>query len=894
MTPTHTTPARHITSRKPWPAAADGALTAARKLVARGCMVLPVPFRHKNPKGDALNLRLGGEKLTDAELKLHFSDEQPMNIGVIMGERSGGLVDVNINDTTARRLAPRALGFSTLTFGNGGHYIVYCHGVSTVEYKDPASGDLLVEVRADPKRGRKPAQTIFPPSTHEHTGEQISFDNAAEPHVISSGELTTAVARLAAVTLLSRHMHHVDDYALIGAFVRAGWDDVAISKLWALLSDTSPDARIDNARGRISRGEPIAGWPAVEDRMGRAATQHVVRWLGARPCAGNADFEGRAVAELLDDPPVPNLKMPAGYAVNATDTLALGQPDDDGSPGEPISIAHAPLLVTGKLRTLVGDHEHLHLSWRGYHGWRSVTMERREALDNTKLVDFANAGLPVASDNAREVARYLRHFEAANDAHLPTATITAQLGWQPDNVGFLLGLIRIASDGEHSADFYGQPPAAWPDNAVTFHGAGDGDKRLANAFRTAGNEDIWHNCVSEMITRYPAVAVAFYAALVPPLLDILRVPNFLIDLTCTTSHGKTTALRVAASTWGDPDERSSEGSLIHPWNNTRVATESICALYNGLPVFLDDSKTAKKESDVEQVIYDVCQGQTRGRGDPRGGRKEVHSFRTVMLSTGERPLTSFSQAGGTRARCLELTEPPFGLPTEETRLDVNRINRELTQHYGHGARAYMRTIMARRDDWPVWQAEYHARSDVWAQHIAPGAGARTADYLAAIETAAVIANAALCLPPAHTTALALLLDVAQRQSASAPPEVRGLDVAWQWAVAHQQEFYGRHRTTGGKDPEPIQPSSGWAGVWNEQDDWDVIYWIPEQLRRVLDNAEFDADAVLDGWSRRGWLEHDPGRNTKKLPLALTAMAGGARIRVVAMRRAAIPDASSSE
>jgi len=76
-------------------------LDLALLYAAEGWSVIPVPYKEKGPKLKGWqNLRLTEETVAD-----HFN-RGPQNIGVLMGEPSGGLVDTDIDCPEAVRLAP--------------------------------------------------------------------------------------------------------------------------------------------------------------------------------------------------------------------------------------------------------------------------------------------------------------------------------------------------------------------------------------------------------------------------------------------------------------------------------------------------------------------------------------------------------------------------------------------------------------------------------------------------------------------------------------------------------------------------------------------------------------------------------------------------------------------
>ena len=130
-----------------------------------------------------------------------------------------------------------------------------------------------------------------------------------------------------------------------------------------------------------------------------------------------------------------------------------------------------------------------------------------------------------------------------------------------------------------------------------------------------------------------------------------------MDLSGSTSQGKTTALRVAASVWGD------EG-LLNEWNTTRVSVERKAAFLNNFPLFLDDTRKAE-EKILQSVIYQFSGGRAKGRGALIGGQEEA-TWDNILISTGEVSLSEFSGgAAGASARVISLTDEPFGKVSPE-------------------------------------------------------------------------------------------------------------------------------------------------------------------------------------------------------------------------------------
>jgi hypothetical protein len=170
-------------------------LEAARWYRSRGYAPIPVPARSKVPvlKGWT-DLRLA-----DADLPRHFSGTG--NIGLLLGEPSGWLVDVDLDCEEAVALAPDFLPATGALSGRpgkpGSHWWYNCKGAKTRKHQDPATKKMIVELRSTG------AQTVVGPSVHP-SGEPYD-PLEGEPAVVDAGTLNAAVAELAQAVKKQRH-----------------------------------------------------------------------------------------------------------------------------------------------------------------------------------------------------------------------------------------------------------------------------------------------------------------------------------------------------------------------------------------------------------------------------------------------------------------------------------------------------------------------------------------------------------------------------------------------------------------------------------------------------------------------------------------------------------------
>ena len=301
------------------------------------------------------------------------------------------------------------------------------------------------------------------------------------------------------------------------------------------------------------------------------------------------------------------------------------------------------------------------MAWRREGEWNRRVVNREAIASARTIVDLAAFGLPVTSNNAKSFVQYLSDFETANIDVLPRIRVAKQLGFHEfgDERGFLWGNQLITADGSVTVEQFGDSLSKDDiKNRVIFRGADEGDDQIAEGFRQRGTYEGWLKSIG-CLRPHSKARLAIYASLSSVMLEVFGSPNFGVDYAGETTRGKTTALRVAASCFGNPDERDNKlPAAISTWGGTPVWRERAPVVLNNLPFILDDTKHASSPNDVANTVYMVTQGRGRGRGTVKGTAK-TDSFSTVLISSGEQPITSFTEDGGTRvlAACRLINKP---------------------------------------------------------------------------------------------------------------------------------------------------------------------------------------------------------------------------------------------
>ncbi len=598
--------------------------------------------------------------------------------------------------------------------------------------------------------------------------------------------------------------------------------------------------------------------------------------------------------------------LPSGrswWEVGADDgALRLVTLDDDKGPAARVIAAAVPWVI-GQSRDLETGAELVTLTWRAPGGgaWHEATVGRATVADPRALATLADRGLPVtAGPMARGLVDWL-HDCIIDGAHLArrggASLAAAHVGWVgPDNApaGWVavpgwrdVSEVYDDDDGEGGgvyrqgdtlpAHVAGSGWIASARGAAPVKLAAPGGLEvLARAMAPRGCPDAFMRSLRQ---ASPALLVAVGASLASALLRPLGLSGFLLDLSGATSGGKTSALRVAAAVWGDPDQ------LVRTWRDSDAYLYRAAAFLGSVPIFLDDTKTENDPRRVASTIYSLTSGVERGRGTADGGVQATRTWRSVGLLTGEQRLTSFSSDAGTRARVLSVWGQVFRCAGDaEDAVEAARA------HHGHLGPAYVAQWFradATDDDGECGNAgilravfRTNARefgADIDDGNVNAAIAARLRLPAAAVMTALVTAQGAGLLPPDLDLepARELLRRAVLEGAADADQPLAALLAVESERAQHPDRWAPSAAAadlTAGQTP-----SAGWAGVYSEGKR--AACWLPNVLDAALTRAGFRPAETLARWADRGWLVRDAQGKNPRIGLS------GSRPRLVVVKLA---------
>lgn len=477
-------------------------------------------------------------------------------------------------------------------------------------------------------------------------------------------------------------------------------------------------------------------------------------------------------------------------------------------------IAFAPLIV---IRTFTDPAENqlVELAWRDGDRAVSRTVPRVIAKSGRALVkELGNAGIPIVEADARPVERYLAALEAENRHVIPHARVARQLGWQLDGE-FVTG----------------------QDNPLHVEPLFDEQRVALAAHRSSGTLEEWKAAIKR-VEAFPLVRIMLAASFAAPLLEVLDLDSVTVDLSGRSTGGKTTTARVAFSAWGCPTEQSGG---ISSWRTTLYAAEKRLNLCNGLPVVFDETRAAKVETLIDQVLYQVPMNRGTSRG--HAGYASDLLWRVVLLSTGEQPALSFTTNEGASARILSLRGAPFGRLGEESARAAREITAGVADNFGTAGPAFAARLRQEiaTDDGRAALRRRHL--DLVRQHNeGSDVNRRRARHIAAVRLAAELAYEwnISPLPSLKAEEWKQFLSVEQQK------DDRGemaLEIAREFVAGQGHRMWSQTAqvfTNGGR-------SQAWIGAYLHEGDRRTVALLPEALAAELAKAGYRIDAAREAW-----------------------------------------------
>lgn len=316
-----------------------------------------------------------------------------------------------------------------------------------------------------------------------------------------------------------------------------------------------------------------------------------------------------------------------------------------------------PILPIERLINVDTNIEKIKLAFFKDNKWQNVIVERNTIASKSKIIQLANTGIEVNENNAKELITYLADIINLNTQIIPVNKGITHLGWVENE--FVPYTVEFKYDGE------------------------DSFKNIYKNVKEKGDYEIWKKEIKEIREKSKTMHFIIASSFASPLIELLQINPFIVHLWGKSSTGKTVALMIAMSIWGNPKV----GQLVNNLNSTNVGFERLSAFLKNIPFAGDELQSIKnKFTDFNELIYRLTQGEGKTRGTVNGGVEEKLKWNCAFLTTGEEPITSDFSKEGVKNRVIEIEE------NNKIVENGNQIVNIIIENYGHAGKDYIKKL----------------------------------------------------------------------------------------------------------------------------------------------------------------------------------------------------------
>ncbi len=443
--------------------------------------------------------------------------------------------------------------------------------------------------------------------------------------------------------------------------------------------------------------------------------------------------------------------------------------------------------------------------------WRTTIVEKSTVSTARNITALASQGISVTSSSASALVDYLNDMENLNYDIIPEQKSIGRLGYIPGE-GFSPYVDGLVFDGDASF------------------------RNLYNAVSSAGSQVEWYKIALECRKQSVTARIMLAASFASPLLSLVGSLPFFVHLWGVDSGtGKTVALMLAASVWGNP----ALGSYVQTFNGTQVGQERTAAFLNHLPFCLDELQLTKDSRGKTNFdVYQLAQGVGRTRGKRTGGVEMTPTWNCCFLTTGESPLTNVSAGAGAVNRVIDI-ECTAG---SAVLTDGQRISGILKRNYGWAGQMFVEKLYKSDEVQKVVMEMYQ---DNFRDLCSGDSTEKQAMAAAAIITADQMATAWIFKDDMQLTVEDIREFLASKEAVSAGR--RAYDWLCDWVSANANHFI--------TDESPAQ--NGVFGVLESG----KAYIIRGVFNDALQTSGFSTSATLSYLRSNGLIETRKDKNS---------------------------------
>lgn len=425
-----------------------------------------------------------------------------------------------------------------------------------------------------------------------------------------------------------------------------------------------------------------------------------------------------------------------------------------------------------------------------------IEKPKRELFDAKKVIDLSMIGVAVTSKSAGVLSEYLADIEDRNYCEIPEQSSVTRLGWIDDGQ-FSPYVDDLAFDG---ASEYGT---------------------IFDSIKPKGDFEKWRECAMKCRDYGIIAQIMLAASFASVLIDKIGGLPFFVHLwSGSAGTGKTVALMLSASVWGDPEI----GKYPQTFNSTQVGHEKTAAFLKNIPMCIDELQLSKDSHGHSRFdVYQLAQGVGRTRGNKSGGIDRTPTWKLCILTTGESQIVKNSSGSGALNRVIDIECKPEDKVIEDGFATCKIIK----NNYGLAGKMFVEGLTDQKLE------EAQALYEKYFKELSSGETTEKQSMAASMILVADKLADDIIFKSGKSLSVADVEQFLQTKD-SASIGVRGYEFLKDWVTINKSHF-------------SAECASDRYGVI----DGDYVYIIRSVYRRVMDDAGFDEKAVLSALKSSG-------------------------------------------
>ncbi len=509
----------------------------------------------------------------------------------------------------------------------------------------------------------------------------------------------------------------------------------------------------------------------------------------------------------------------------------------------------SPVLVVAKTRDNSSNNWGVLLKWKDdneVEHTQALSMElfQTDGADLRKALSYQ--GVMIAPDQrARNLFQcYLMSYQTGQ-----YALCVDRVGWHDDV--FVLPHKQI---GQSSSDL------------IVYQA----NNALANHYQSRGTLEQWRSNVAQLAENHSLLAFSLCTAFAGQLLDPLNQQGGGFHIKGGSSKGKSTALNLASSVWGNPK------NFYRTWRATGNNLEHTAYMHNDGFLVLDEIGEIANPKELGNIVYMLANGMGKGRMTKQITAKPMHQWKVIFLSSGEKSLKDIMTEQGQKTKLgqeirladIDIDQSEYGIFdsidfAEDAPKQAIELSKRMADCYGVAGIAWLEYLTSnkgeRMDEARELLDQYR---QVLTVNQSQGHIVRVATYFALVATAGELATKANITGWKSGTAFNAVQKVFNQWLGSF--EQVG-DYENREIVTHVKAFFEANESSRFEaitpDPDHIERINNRVGYWKIENGEKIFYVLPEQFKNEVCKG-YDSRKAARALLAYNLLEHDTGKTSK--------------------------------